>query len=100
MHRPSLKTLQGCVAAMGIVLIISSSGCGMTTRHRNRQLERSCSQELLGVEDVVFHGHRKTCWRNWNEAEWAAQACPPDHQIEENCELQAVQDVPMVPELP
>ncbi len=98
MRLPSLLTSQASLVTLGVFLIIGSSGCGVMTRHRNREMRKACSQELLGVEDVTFHGHRKTCWRNWNEEAWAAQECPPNYGIQPDCEVQVIQEVPSVPE--
>ena len=98
MRLPSLLTSRASLVTLGVVLIIGSSGCGVMTRHRNRELKKAFSQELIGVEDVVFHGYRKTCWRNWNEEAWSEQECPPSHDIQPNCKLPDIQEVPTVPE--
>lgn len=99
MRLPSLLTSQASLVTLGVVvLVIGSSGCGMMTRHRNREMRKACSQELLGVEDVTFHGYRKTCWRTWNEEAWSAQECPPIYGFQPECEVQLIQEVPAVPE--
>ena len=75
MRLPAVIYSQACLAAIGMMLIVSLSGCGMMSQYQCRGQRRACSRQLLGVEDQVLHGYRKTCWQNWDNAA-SADSCP------------------------
>ncbi len=58
------------------ITTLANCGCGLTSRLRHREMHEVCCQEVYGVDDRIFHGHGKTCWRTWNNEAWALQGCP------------------------
>lgn len=57
-------------------LLSPLAGCSLGGSHSQHQHATYCS-EVVGVEDPLFHGYQKTCWRQWNNDAWAATGCPP-----------------------
>jgi hypothetical protein len=72
------KSSRACLALIGIVAIFVASGCESMPLYRVRgHIKRARPVEYIGVDDVDFHGHSKTCWRNWNNAAWSTYDCYP-----------------------
>jgi hypothetical protein len=88
--------LRQLTAVCLIAMFVTSSGCGLMptrTRHRNT---RQWSRPLYGVEDLVFHGHHRTWWREWNNEAWKTTQYPPQYDMLDLPEMPP--DVPPSPE--
>jgi hypothetical protein len=62
-------------AVLAVLAITCGPGCTTMARWQHREERRIACQEYYGVDDPVFHGHKKTCWRKWDDPAWAAQPC-------------------------
>lgn len=64
------------LTVLGLLVLSSAVGC-----HQGKgglsclKKEKGC-EEVMGVDDVANHGHKKTCWRSWDDPAWQAQCCP------------------------
>lgn len=74
-----------------LMLCSALTGCSAYPLGFARKKPPQCFPPMHGVDDPVFHGHRRTCWKNWDDAGWSEIPCP---------EYNGPPRVPMVPMVP
>ena len=79
-EQPQIVTTTPLVARSRTIclLLICSSlvGCSAYPLGFARKSRQECFSPIYGVDDHQFHGHRKTCWRHWDDPAWQAIPCP------------------------
>lgn len=62
-------------AVLAPIIILTVAGCTSVQGPKMLGKTPKCDM-VLGVDDCACHGHRKTCWRSWDQVCWQSQQCP------------------------
>lgn len=89
--RMTADQLAARIRTVCLLLICGSLvGCSAYPLGFARKSRQECFYPTHGVDDHLFHGHRKTCWRNWNDPAWQAIPCP-----DYSCPLPVAGEIPI-----